>query len=203
MTNNTARHQDAVSKTPTMLRQPFTNNDLHKGITKFAQQRARESSHHIILATHRPMTMEAARFNLKKWDMFMNGQILGGRWNKKQHLHCEWVAFPEHVHSDPHWHLLWRMSHDLEGATVNRVLKGRFVDGPKYSGLKKGQLCHGLKWIVHRHWKRVVSSGTSEVVKIFEPERLGSYVTKEQRVPLTYDNIVTSREFKISRLSAT
>jgi hypothetical protein len=142
------------------------------------------------------MTMQEARYRLKKWDKFMNGQILGGRWNNKHHLHCEWVAFPEDVHSHPHWHLLWRMSPELEEATVNRILEGRFIDGPKYGGRIKGQLCHGLKWIVHRHWERAVSSGTSEVVKIFESEKLGYYVTKGQRNPVAYDNIVTSGELK-------
>jgi hypothetical protein len=202
MNKNTALHKACALKTTMMPRQSFTQKDLHRAMTAFAQQRARESTHHIILATHRPMTMEKARYSLQKWDKLMNGQILGGRWNNKHHLHCEWVAFPEHVHSDPHWHLLWKMSDKLEVSTVNRMLRGRSIHDPKYDGRIKGQMHHGLKWIVHRHWANVVSSGTTEVVEIFEPERLGSYVTKQQWDSLAYENTGTSREFKTSRLKA-
>lgn len=196
MTRNIVPNRPLTLGAPTLLRAHRNRIDLHQALIKFAQQQARESTHHIILATHRPMTMHQARLLLRKWDGWMNGQILGGRWNNKPHLHCEWVAFPEHVSSDPHWHLLWRMSRELEEATVNRMLNGRLIDGPKYGGHINGQLRHGLAWIVHRHWKHAVSSGTSEVVEIFEPERLGYYVTKGQRDPVAYDNIVTSGEFK-------
>ena len=196
MTGNIVENNALTLRAPTQLHAYRNSKDLKKSLIKFAQQQARESTHHIILATHRPMTMHQSRLLLKKWDMFMNGQVLGGRWTSKPHLNCEWIAFPEHVHSDPHWHLLWRMSPDLEAATVDRILNGTFMGDPKYSGRINGQLAHGLPWIVHRHWKMAVSSGTSKVVPKFEPERLGSYVTKGQRDTVAYDNIVTSGEFK-------
>lgn len=196
MTGTIVARNAPTLRAPTQLHAHRNRKGLKKALTKFAQQRARESTHHIILATHRPMTMHQSRLLLRKWDKLMNGQILGGRWNKRHHLHCEWTAFPEHVHSDPHWHLLWRMSHDLHEATVGKMINGRFTDGPKYGGRIKGQLVHGLEWVVHSHWQRVISSGTSKVVQIFEPERLGHYVTKGQRDTVAYDNIVTSGEFK-------
>mgnify|MGYP000583777979 CR=1 FL=1 len=196
MTRNIVPNKALTLGAPALLHAHRNRDVLKKAITKFAQQRARESTHHIILATHRPMTMHEARYLLKEWDKLMNGQILGGRWNRKPHLHCEWVAFPEHIHSDPHWHLLWRMSRDLEEATVRKIVNGRLIDGPKYGGRIKGQLVHGLDWIVHSHWQRAVSSGTSKVVQIGEPERLGTYVTKGQRDAVAFDNIVTSGEFK-------
>ena len=196
MTEKTVQKRTPALGAQTLLQQHYCSADLKSAITKFAKQQARASTHHIILATHRPMTMHEARYLLKKWDKLMNGQILGGRWNRKPHLHCEWVAFPEHVHSDPHWHLLWRMSRDLEEATVRKMLNGRFIDGPKYGGRIKGQLVHGLDWIVHRHWQRVIRSGTSKVVPIFESEKLGYYVTKGQRDAVAFDNMVMSGEFK-------
>jgi len=202
MTKHIAPNKEPALRTPKLLHPHCSQEELKKAMTEFAQQQARQSTHHIILAPHSPMTVDQSRRLLRKWDGLMNRQILGGRWNDKERLHCEWIAFPEHVHSEPHWHLLWRMSRELEEATVNRILKGRFIDGPKYGGRIKGQRCHGLKWIVHRHWERAVSSGTSEVVKIFEPERLGYYVTKGQRDTVAYDNIVMSGEFKTSPLKA-
>lgn len=196
MTENILLNKALTLGTPTLLHSHCSRGVLKKAMAEFAKQRARESTHHIILATHRPMTVDESRLLLRKWDGWMNRQILGRRWNNKEHLHCEWVAFPEHVNSNPHWHLLWRMSRDLEEATVNRILKGSFIDGLKYGGRIKGQLCHGLDWIVHMHWKRAVSSGTTEVVQIFDPEGLGNYVAKEQRNSVAYDNMVTSGEFK-------
>jgi len=156
-------------------------------MTRFAQQQARESTHHIILATHRHVTIDQSRTLLRKWDKWVNRQILGRKGSNKHHIHCEWVAFPEHIQSDPHWHLLWRMSRSLDETRANNVLNG---------------LTHGLDWIVHRHWKRAICSGTSKVVPIFEPERLGYYVTKEQRKSVAYDNMITSGEFKTDLLRA-
>lgn len=198
MTKNTASHKAPAFGAPTLLHPHCTRNNLHKAITKFAKQQARESTHHIILAPHRPMTVHQSRGLLRKWDGLMNRQILGSRWNSKEHLHCEWIAFPEHIHSEPHWHLLWRKSRDLAEAKANKVLRGTAIDGPKYGGLINGTLSHGLDWIVHRHWKRAICSGTSKVAPIFEPKGLGYYVTKEQRDTVAYDNIVMSGEFKTS-----
>ena len=193
MTKNTA-----PNRAPT-LRYPHCNrSDLNRAIIKFAKQQARESTHHIILAPHTPMTMHQSKRLLRKWDGLLNRQILGGRWNNKEHLHCKWIAFPEHVHSEPHWHLLWRMSGDLAKAKANKVLSGKFSNGLKYGGRINGKLTHGLDWIVHRHWKRTICSGTSKVVRIFDPEGLGYYVTKEQWNSVAYDNIVMSGEFKTS-----
>ncbi|NRP43668.1 hypothetical protein XMV225_000824 [Aliiroseovarius sp. xm-v-225] len=119
----------------------------------------------------------------------MNSRFLGSRWLKKpESLHCEWIAYPESRKSDPHWHLLFRISHDLTQARIDKILDTR--------GSAGNNTLEGLSWLAHECWNGVIRSGTSRVVLKENSKGLGSYAAKEQFDQINYENFVISREFK-------
>lgn len=141
-----------------------------------------------------------ARKFLQNWDARMNARLIRSRWQKRNHLRVQWVAFMEGGETNTHWHLILRLPSGLKGLRhVKEILHRQ--DGGRGGDLRlppeaDGETMSGLPAVVALAWRRAVPSGTA-VTRLISgsdgPKAVESYITKA--LALHYDKFVLSREF--------
>ncbi|MGB4107665.1 MAG: hypothetical protein WBK55_07695 [Alphaproteobacteria bacterium] len=123
-------------------------------------------THFMTLVFNRPETLDSARDKLKKFHANIDRRILGTNWYKKPpEERTFFIAFPEHIQSNLHYHLLTR---------VNREHIERFEQhAPDV-------------------WETLVKSGSIDIQPF--TGRL-DYCLKEQYKDQNYRAFIISREF--------
>ena len=122
---------------------------------------------------HKPQdTLQFARNQLRDFHKRLDRRLLGSRWYKKsKEQRTFFIAFPEKIATNMHYHLLVR---------INDVNEKKFNE------------------CAEKIWKTVVPSGTFDC-KILRhaPDAKGyaSYVTKEQHKVMNFNHTIVSTEF--------
>lgn len=122
---------------------------------------------------HRPeSTLKFAREKLKYFHANLDGKLIGSKWYQKaKEERTFFIAFPEKIETQMHYHLLMRVNERYE-ARFNRFAE--------------------------KIWLKLLPSGTYDCQPFKtapHPEGYLTYVTKEQKTALNYDNTIISDEF--------
>lgn len=129
-------------------------------------------THFVTLAFNRTETIDSARNKLKHFHARLDRKILGSNWYKKaKEERTFFLAFPEHIHSNFHYHLLTVVKNENECRFNNSVEDA---------------------------WKSIVKSGSVNIQsfrKSYNPEGFVSYSLKEQYSSKNYQSFVISHEF--------
>ena len=134
-------------------------------------------SHAVTLGTnHKNWSYEVMRQKLKEWDARVNRELNGPLWTKRPDERLVWIAFPEKLHVNPHWHMLVSVDRDVG------------------TGRRASAYAH-LTATVERIWIDLVPSGTAEC-KALDSGPWPWYITKEFQQHGRYGQFVLSREFQ-------
>jgi len=134
---------------------------------------ARAITHMITLTPNVPYaSLGQIRRQLRRWDARMNHAVLGGRWQRRPERRLGWIAFPEKLDTNPHWHLC------LELADAQRRW---FARGST-----------SLDELVHRHWRIVAPGGTTTAQAIHDVKGAIRYCTKQLMNPTNLNNFEVS-----------
>lgn len=127
------------------------------------------------MLTLMPNQPDASHGRLKRllidWDARMNRSILGPKWQTRTEKRLRWIAFPEKIDTNPHWHLLLNLTKRHRGWFERDVTQ--------------------LEDLVQRHWKALVSSGTTDTQEIYDDGAV-RYCTKLASVPRDFTNFELS-----------
>lgn len=151
-------------------------------------------THFITLATHDPLcSPQKGKELLDRWGQRMDRAMIGKRWNKRREaMGCEWIAFAEGLKSEFHWHVLFRISPDLNAerkSTLSRALAASHGKGPR------GSVLRGLEWQAHENWTNVASKGDA-VTRTIGVKGVVNYCTKGLIVPQASAEYVVSAGYK-------
>jgi len=127
-------------------------------------------------ANHQDLSTRAMRNLLKSWDAQENRFLNGGSWVKRPDERIMWIAFPEKLEVNPHWHLM--ASPDPAGFHDHRALR--------YKTFEKS---------VERTWLRLLPMGTVHCVPL-RGSNWEYYATKELAKGDRMEHYVLSREFQ-------
>lgn len=172
--------------------------ELQAGYEGFLHRIASQFTHHVTLNPHRPTGLDRgnprgtdAYSFLRRWDAGMNGELVGKRWQKpkNKHLRCRWVAVPEGEELNRHWHLLFKLSPALSPSRLEDVCVKHLIKPTDHNN-------DLLSFLVHRHWKAVVPSGTAMADLIRSPAGISRYITKQMYLEESQGGLVTSLEFQ-------
>lgn len=123
----------------------------------------------VTLVFNRCETIDSARKKLRMFHQKLDRKILGVDWYKKPHdQRTFFIAFPEHIASNLHYHLLVK---------VRDEYKGRFEEhAPSV-------------------WEGLVKSGSINIQEIYDERGLISYCVKEQHKNQNFQSFIISTEF--------
>lgn len=124
---------------------------------------------------HKSCTTNEMRRKLKDYDARMNRWLNGTRWLDKSDERMNWLAFPEKVETNPHWHLLVSLDH--LGFKDHRQAR--------YSAFENAS---------QRTWLKLVPHGTAHCTPLAQGA-FEWYVTKELNLSNRYELFILSREF--------
>lgn len=121
------------------------------------------------------MTLDSARYKLRRWLAHCNRRILGDRWLKYADEHLFAFAALEKPLVNPHWHLLIRVC----GSDPER--QGRQLE--KFEKFAKPM------------WLKLVPSGTVDLQRNYDRGAAG-YVAKDVWRETEYTSFITPDEFQ-------
>lgn len=123
------------------------------------------------------VSRDGMRDLLKGWDARVNRVLVGPKWHRRPDERINWIAFPEKMTVNPHWHLLLQvLDEQLEA-----------FDDP-LSGVN-----------LVSAWTSLMPSGTVDVQRI-DPscdgqEHVRRYVTKSVGHSTNFEDVITYRDF--------
>lgn len=118
---------------------------------------------------------DQVRRTLRKWDAFMNHELIGRYWSERHADRMFNVYFPEKLDSNPHWHGLIR-----------------FMDAPGHS-VSDQQLDFDTH--ANRLWTKLVPAGSVDVQTVRWQEGAAKYATKAIEDGVIYELFIVPDEF--------
>jgi hypothetical protein len=140
--------------------------------------RCADFTHHVTLATNAgAFKPEKMRQKLKDRDARVNRRLCGKRYRKKPDERILWIAFPEKLDVNAHWHLLLNVLPEQLEALDERPDREPFDQE------------------LGRAWCSIVPSGSVSVQPIRSAPAVVDYVTKRCRLEVNCITFVLAHEF--------
>ena len=134
----------------------------------------RRFTHFVTLMLNCPYAgRDHVKHRLRDWDARMNREIVGPKWLRRSDRRMQWIAFPEKLEANPHWHLCLEVLPEQETKLGARG---------------------GLARLVDRVWLDLVPSGTTDT-KAWRDDGALRYATKQLDDPRNYEMFVHVQEF--------
>lgn len=114
---------------------------------------------------------------VRRWDARMNRALVGPKWAKPLYEMDRMFAFYflEKASTNPHWHALIRIDDDDPDRRATKLKK--------------------LHELTEENWLSIISSGSTDVKRIYDQEDVVNYVAKELGRPVSYEHFIPADVF--------
>ncbi len=160
-----------------------TVNTIQQGSSRLRLRKAlREKlldydfTHFITLASnHQVLTEGRMRSLLKEWDARVNRDLIGPKWTKRPDERLLWLAFPEKMDVNPHWHMVAQIDPAIDTAT-------------------RAARTTRLSQTAEKLWLGLLPQGSFDCQGVESPDVI-RYITKMSARERSFDSFIFHREF--------